>query len=87
MIYHGSRRGVSTNPLASGVPTGDPDRSIVLDMSTAAVALGKMMAATDAGKSIPADWAVDADGIATTDPVKVKGCCPWPARRGRACRS
>ena len=67
MAYHGSRgSAVSTNPLAIAVPsTGEP---IVLDMSTANVALGKVMAAKDAGRSIPPDWGVDAQGQPTTDP-------------------
>ena len=67
MAYHGSRgSAVSTNPLAIAVPsTGEP---IVLDMSTANVALGKVMAARDAGQSIPPDWGVDAQGQPTTDP-------------------
>ena len=52
MIYFGSRaEGVSTNPIAIAAPTGNPERPILLDMSTAAVALGKIMAARDAGKT------------------------------------
>ena len=48
MIYAGSRaEGVSTNPVAIAAPTGNPERPILLDMSTAAVALGKIMAARD----------------------------------------
>lgn len=83
MIYHGSRaEGVSTNPLAIGVPTEDPDRPILLDMSTAAVALGKIMAAKDTGVSIPEDWGVDANGVATTDPAKVQAVLPMAGPKG-----
>ena len=83
MIYHGSRtQGVSTNPLSIGVPTGDRHRPILLDMSTAAVALGKIMAAKDAGKSIPEGWAVDAEGAATTDPAKAKAVLPMAGPKG-----
>lgn len=83
MVYHGSRtEGVSTNPLAIGVPADDPDRPILLDMSTAAVALGKILAAKDAGKPIPQDWAVDANGVATTDPAKVKAVLPMAGPKG-----
>ncbi|TCN32628.1 Ldh family oxidoreductase [Sinorhizobium americanum] len=83
MIYHGSRvEGVSTNPISIAAPGRNPTRPIVLDMSTAAVALGKVMAAKDAGKSIPPDWGVDAAGIATTDPAKLKAVLPIAGPKG-----
>ncbi|ASY66833.1 Malate dehydrogenase (plasmid) [Sinorhizobium sojae CCBAU 05684] len=83
MVYHGSRsEGVSTNPLSIAAPGKDANHPIVLDMSTAAVALGKVMAAKDAGRSIPADWGVDADGVATTDPAKVKAVLPMAGPKG-----
>lgn len=81
MAYQGSRGSVvSTNPLAIAVPsTGDP---IVLDMSTANVALGKVMAAKDAGKSIPPDWGVNAQGQPTTDPKQVATLTPLGGAKG-----
>lgn len=81
MAYHGSRSSaVSTNPIAIAVPSeNDP---IVLDMSTANVALGKVMAARDAGQSIPADWGVDAEGHPTTDPGKVETLTPLGGPKG-----
>jgi ureidoglycolate dehydrogenase (NAD+) len=83
MIYAGSRaEGVSTNPIAIAAPTGNPERPILLDMSTAAVALGKIMAARDAGKSIPLGWGVDAEGADTTDPKKVKAVLPMAGPKG-----
>jgi ureidoglycolate dehydrogenase (NAD+) len=83
MIYHGAKtEGVSTNPIAIGVPSADPHRSIVLDMSTAAVALGKIMAAKDAGKPIPEGWGVDANGAATTDPALVRSVLPMAGPKG-----
>ncbi|MCY1308049.1 Ureidoglycolate dehydrogenase (NAD(+)) [compost metagenome] len=51
-------------------------------MSTAAVALGKIMAAKDAGRSIPADWGVDAEGVATIDPAKVKAVLAMAGPKG-----
>ena len=82
MAYQGSRgSAVSTNPLAIAVPS--PEREpIVLDMSTANVALGKVMAAKDAGKSIPPDWGVDEHGQATTDPKKVATLTPLGGPKG-----
>ena len=40
----------------------------MIDLSLAKVARGKVMRAKVEGKRIPNDWAVDPDGIATTDP-------------------
>lgn len=83
MVYYGSKaEGVSTNPIAIAAPTGDPDRPLLFDMSTAAVALGKIMAARDAGKAIPLDWGVDKDGVQTSDPAKVKAVLPLGGAKG-----
>ncbi len=83
MVYHGSRgEGVSTNPLSIAAPGSNRDRPILLDMSTAAVALGKVMAARDAGKPIPPDWGVDSNGVATTDPARVKAVLPMAGPKG-----
>jgi ureidoglycolate dehydrogenase (NAD+) len=83
MIYFGSRaEGVSTNPIAIAAPTGNPERPILLDMSTAAVALGKIMAARDAGKPIPHGWGVDENGADTTDPKQVKAVLPMAGPKG-----
>src|SRR3954469_20762026 len=81
MAYHGSRGpAVSTNPLAIAVPSkGDP---IILDMSTANVALGKVMAAKDAGQAIPPNWGVDDEGQPTTDPEKVATLTPLGGPKG-----
>lgn len=83
MIYHGSRaEGVSTNPIAIAAPGSNPDRPLLLDMSTAAVAIGKIMAARDAGEAIPAGWGVDEDGGDTTDPHRVKAVLPMAGPKG-----
>jgi ureidoglycolate dehydrogenase (NAD+) len=83
MIYAGSSaEGVSTNPIAIAAPTNNPERPILLDMSTAAVALGKIMAAADAGKPIPPGWGVDANGTDTTDPKLVKAVLPMAGPKG-----
>ena len=83
MIYHGSSaEGVSTNPLAIAAPTENPARPILLDMSTAAVTLGKIMAARDAGTTIPEGWGADDHGNATTDPRAVKSVLPMAGPKG-----
>jgi len=57
---------ISTNPMAIGVPTsGEP---LVLDISTSAVANGKIQVAALAGAEVPQGWIQDADGRPTTDP-------------------
>jgi hydroxycarboxylate dehydrogenase B len=57
---------ISTNPLAIGVPTrGTP---LVLDISTSAVANGKVKATQLAGKTCPDGWIQDADGNPSNDP-------------------
>lgn len=82
MSYHGARgEALSTNPLAIAVPSGSAD-PITLDMSTAAVALGKVMAARDAGTGIPEGWGVDAEGRDTTDPAAVAALLPMAGAKG-----
>jgi ureidoglycolate dehydrogenase (NAD+) len=83
MIYHRTKaHSVSTNPLASAAPTSDPDRPLLLDISTASVALGKNMAAREAGKPIPPGWGVDQDGRETTDPAKARAVLPMAGPKG-----
>jgi uncharacterized oxidoreductase len=57
---------ISTNPIAIGVPTdAEP---LVLDISTSAVANGKIKVARLAGREVPPGWIQDAAGNPTTDP-------------------
>lgn len=60
---------LGTNPLAVAVPARD-EPPVVLDMATSVVAHGRVKGAADRGESIPPDWAVDAAGRPTTDPVQ-----------------
>lgn len=63
----GIDRRLSTNPIGVGIPTpsGEP---IVLDMSTSAVANGKLKIARLAGREVPPGWIQDAEGNPTCDP-------------------
>src|SRR5579862_4694570 len=64
----GSRGAITgSNPISYAVPAGR-HRSILLDMSVATVAGGKVYAARTRGESIPNTWLVGADGKPTTDP-------------------
>jgi LDH2 family malate/lactate/ureidoglycolate dehydrogenase len=57
---------LGTNPIAAGVPTSGPP--VIIDMATSQVARGSVLKALREGKPIPQEWAIDAEGRATTDP-------------------
>lgn len=83
MSYVGAKaEGVSTNPLAIAAPNPQGGNPIVFDMATSAVALGKIMAAKNAGAAIPVGWGVDANGADTTDPSAVKFLLPMAGAKG-----
>jgi (2R)-3-sulfolactate dehydrogenase (NADP+) len=56
-----------TNPIAFAAPR-EKDIPLLIDLSLSKVARGKVMLAQQQGKPIPDDWALDANGQATTDP-------------------
>ncbi len=60
---------LGTNPMAVAVPANE-EPPVVLDMATSVVAHGRIKGAADRGETIPPDWAVDAAGRPTTDPVQ-----------------
>ncbi len=55
-----------TNPVAAVFPrrTGD---ALMIDLSLSEAARGKVMVAAKKGEPIPLGWALDANGVATTD--------------------
>ncbi len=65
--WGGKEARLSTNPIAFGFPYpgGAP---VVVDISTTQAARGKVAIAATTGRSIPDDWAFDAEGNVTTDP-------------------
>lgn len=60
-IYYG------TNPLAFAAP-GEGDEILTFDMATTVQAWGKVLDARSRNMSIPDTWAVDKNGVPTTDP-------------------
>jgi LDH2 family malate/lactate/ureidoglycolate dehydrogenase len=61
------------NPIAFAVPSNGT-HPVEVDMALSATAMGKIRLAAAAGKPIPADWAMAADGSPTTDPNEaIKG--------------
>lgn len=75
---------VGTNPIAIGVPTeSDP---FILDMSTAAISAGEVIAHAQRGWELPEGVAVDAEGRATTDPgaARLGAVSPFGGSKGYA---
>lgn len=63
--WQGKEPRFGTNPIAMSVPGPD---TWLLDMATTTVALGKILNAQNHGRAtIPEGWAMDSDGVATTD--------------------
>jgi uncharacterized oxidoreductase len=56
-----------------GIPTRDASAPFILDMTTAAVAEGKVRVARNRGERIPEGWIVDAEGRPATDPAAYYG--------------
>jgi (2R)-3-sulfolactate dehydrogenase (NADP+) len=55
-----------TNPVAAAFPRRHAD-ALLIDLSLSEVARGKVMVAAKKGEPIPLGWALDADGVPTTD--------------------
>ncbi len=74
--WQGRERMLGTNPICMSVPGPN---TFLLDMATTTVALNRIYKAILSGdKTIPAGWAMDADGHPTTDPeIAAKGL-PMP---------
>ena len=65
----GGRRPLfGTNPIAAVFPRQDAD-PILVDLSLSEVARGKLMIAAKEGRPIPLGWALDGEGMPTTDPA------------------
>lgn len=60
---------LGTSPLAVGVPGGPNEGGFVLDMSPTVAARGKIRKAARLGDKIPEGYALDKDGLPTTDPL------------------
>ena len=68
MSAWGGKRGIfGTNPIAAAFPRAD-DAPLMIDLSLSAVARGKLMIAAQKGEAIPLGWALDKNGLPTTDP-------------------
>ncbi|MEU4427204.1 Ldh family oxidoreductase [Actinoplanes sp. NPDC024001] len=63
----GREKSVGANPWSIAAP-GAEHGPVVLDIANTGVARGKIYAARERGEPIPEGWAVDAEGVPTTDP-------------------
>jgi LDH2 family malate/lactate/ureidoglycolate dehydrogenase len=71
--WGGTRKTVGANPWSVASP-GGANPPVVLDIANTSVARGKIYAAAQRGEQIPDTWAIDPDGLPTTDPhVAVHG--------------
>jgi ureidoglycolate dehydrogenase (NAD+) len=82
VVPHGGAESYfGTNPIAYGFPA-DKHPSIILDMATSNVALGKILYARETNQNIPSDWGVNEEGKAETDPHQVKNLLPAAGPKG-----
>ncbi len=66
--YRGAEARLATNPFCCAIPTGNPNEPIVLDMATAAIAMGKVRVAKNKGERVDEGILLDNTGRPTTDP-------------------
>ena len=66
--WQGKQPRLGTNPICMAVPGGE-EKPWLLDMATTTVAAGKIFKAKINGQpQIPLGWAMDSEGVPTTDP-------------------
>jgi LDH2 family malate/lactate/ureidoglycolate dehydrogenase len=82
MAYPGSTAAaVATSPLSVAVPAGRHP-TVLLDMATAVVALGRIATHKASGTPLPEGAALTADGRPTTDPAEAKIPLPVGGAKG-----
>lgn len=81
--WGGLRPLVGTNPIGVAIPTGD-SASFVLDMSTAAVSMGRILDHGERDLPLTEGWAIDANGHAATDAGSVHAISPFGGPKGFA---
>jgi uncharacterized oxidoreductase len=70
--FGGTERRLSTAPFCVGVPRAGA-APLILDFATSVVAEGKVMVASQGGKSLPADALITRDGRRSSDPHVIYG--------------
>lgn len=76
--FGGTTPTLATNPIALAFPAGE-EQPLVLDMATTMAAGGKLRLAAKKGMPIPPTWALDRNGVPTTDPEEalLHGFLQW----------
>ncbi len=64
--WGGKKAYFGTNPIAFGFPTRR-EPPVIVDMSSSVVARGRIILAATEGQKIPEGWAIDEEGVETTD--------------------
>lgn len=65
--WGGIKAYLGTNPFSVAIPAGK-QLPIIMDMATSVVAQGKIIMAAKTNEKIPPGWAINKEGIVTTDP-------------------
>ena len=65
--FGGADNRIGNNPFSVAIPACKRD-AVVLDMALSVVAKGKIVLAEKTGAKIPLSWALDSDGVPTSDP-------------------
>jgi len=66
--WRGTDARFSTNPICIAFPGAQPERPIILDMATSAIAMGKVRVARNKGEKLKPGILIDGAGQPTTDP-------------------
>lgn len=77
--WGGTRKLLSTNPIAIAAPTGGDRPPIVLDMATSVVAYGAVKLRARRGEALPEGWMIDLDGRPIIDPDRADDGLLLPA--------
>jgi (2R)-3-sulfolactate dehydrogenase (NADP+) len=65
--WGGAQPLLSTSPIAAGIPCRP--RPAIVDLATSAVARGRIAERANRREPIPEGWALDSDGVPTTEPA------------------
>ena len=71
--FGGTQARFGTNPICIGIPGTEHTAPFLLDMATSAIAMGKVVVASQSGAQVPVNSVIDATGQPTTDPAKYFG--------------
>ena len=71
-VWGGKSKLMGVSPIACGAP-GKDNNPFILDMAPSVAARGKIYKAKRRNEKIPLDWALDAEGKPTDDPVAALG--------------